>query len=712
MRARVAWWIFGSLTSACGDDGGEAIHDASSIPPNVAPEARVVAPEPTIAPSLPDLGECPTGWIERRTEGGLRYCDPFPSGMPACDGAEILAPGSSGCTPLAQRCPAGEWIFEEPLFPPPAMVYVRLGASGGDGSLERPLGSLVDAIAIAESGSTIVLARGEYRETVLVQRPTTPESVPSMTLSIAGACAEQTHLIGGSTVDAALTIDGSIRVSVSGLHVSNPNGVAIHAIDGASVSLNHDRLGPASRGIVAFRSSLAIYGSVLRDLRVRAVDLDRSDCDMFSVELDRAGESLRASSSESTLTDVLMRAASESPIALVGGSTLTADRIAVAGPRGIIVRGSVARFSQTFVDGSHAGGGMSLDEDADVLVERSTFVATAGIGPNVHDAELTLRDVIVSDVSPDDTHPDTPIAVGISASDATLRLERTAVEGVAGLALHAQGSLVRGNDVSVEATVRFMGTGLCFLGTGSDIDLRRVRVTHCGAAGLALSEEAHAVIDDLTVEDVGDGLGPSFGVGLFSGSELLVHRAAIDRAQMIAISVAGASARLRGSDLVVRDVLPLPPDLDYGRGIEATNAADVALRRIAVARAHDHGVLALDGAHVTLEDLRVAEVATRACETEECEEAPAGLGVAAYRAQLSVSHFEIVGAALCGAHRAADATLELSSGVIEHSAVGLCIAGGVTEGLDRDVVYRDNGENLNARELPVPSPAPPVLLAD
>ena len=53
-----------------------------------------------------------------------------------------------------------------------ATVYVAAGAVGGDGSTpERPLGTIGAALAKARNGGTVIVAPGEYRETIQVPGP-------------------------------------------------------------------------------------------------------------------------------------------------------------------------------------------------------------------------------------------------------------------------------------------------------------------------------------------------------------------------------------------------------------------------------------------------------------------------------------------------------------------------------------------------------------
>ncbi|WP_297853514.1 nitrous oxide reductase family maturation protein NosD [Meiothermus sp.] len=66
--------------------------------------------------------------------------------------------------------------------PPPRVIYVRAGATGGNGGEEKPFGSIAQAVQAAPPGSTIRVAAGTYRESVRITKPLTLIGEPGATI--------------------------------------------------------------------------------------------------------------------------------------------------------------------------------------------------------------------------------------------------------------------------------------------------------------------------------------------------------------------------------------------------------------------------------------------------------------------------------------------------------------------------------------------------
>ncbi len=89
----------------------------------------------------------------------------------------LLLLGSCGQTPLVFSSPGGS--APPPLTP---TIYVRAGASNGDGSQERPYGSIAQAVRSARSGDVIWVAAGTYRESLRIDKPLTLLGEPGATI--------------------------------------------------------------------------------------------------------------------------------------------------------------------------------------------------------------------------------------------------------------------------------------------------------------------------------------------------------------------------------------------------------------------------------------------------------------------------------------------------------------------------------------------------
>jgi hypothetical protein len=160
------------------------------------------------------------------------------------------------------------------------------------------------------------------------------------------------------------------------------------------------------------------------------------------------------------------------------------------------------------------------------------------------------------------------------------------------------------------------------------------------------------------------------------------------------------------------------------RGLAAQDGSQVVVQRAVLERNRDAGVVAFDADTVLdLTDVVVRDTLERECTTDTCAGAGAGIGVGTYGgAHVEATRFAINRSALCGiqlAHGGDDSgvrspeggTADLREGEIAHNAV--CGANIQTEGFNIDrlldnVVFYDNGINLDMTELQVPDPAPPM----
>ena len=154
----------------CGDEGPRVFHvtlgpvDGGPLPtpPDAATVAAlsIEAPAAPSAPSAIDPGECPAGFVAS-TLAGADVCDPFPAGPDACAEGDLSLPGEGCVSP--PECSSE--------FPAAAAntLYVRAGASAGDGSRDHPFGDYGSAFSAAVAGDTILVAPGVYEGPNLVK---------------------------------------------------------------------------------------------------------------------------------------------------------------------------------------------------------------------------------------------------------------------------------------------------------------------------------------------------------------------------------------------------------------------------------------------------------------------------------------------------------------------------------------------------------------
>ncbi len=619
-------------------------------------------------PAPPVFAPCPDGWSAAPSGEGFDVCEP-PSAE-ACPAGTVRFVDESGCAPIGAVCPAGEWAT------PPAgatAIYVRPGASGGDGSMDAPYGTIRDAIVRAPPGAAVMLARGTYPEAIDVFGG----------LSVIGACAAQTFL-------APDTGRAAVRAAELGITVSDVTlrpGGEVHGVE-VTGSL-------ALRGVVI--ESAADDGIlVVEGGELDAARLVIRDSRPFAPEF---GRGVTIAGARATIVQGIFERCPGSGILASMGSQVVARAVLVResgeGIRGrpqIIAQGLGARLelSESVLEDG-AGTGVVVNEDgvlqidqvvirrmrADPAVGGSSaglFARSRGrvVGRRVRiedvaflgmafveDAVVSLEDALVTRITTASLDGD-PLAIGLLYSGPELSVRRLAMRDVERMAVSIELGTSTFEDVSIARNGS--GTGgeyhpMGFAQREGDATLRRVRIE--GARGVGL----YSLTSALALEDV----------------------AVIDA--------------------------PGIEDGRFGRGIEVVQGS-ATLAGVLVEAAREVGVHASDGAVVQAAGLRVLMTRGRDCQDTTCPDTPGGIGIAAIGATLSARDFTVDGARLCGAMIAGgpSAALDLSAGAIRGASVGACVQvdGYDLERLTDGVEYRDNGIPLDATDHATPAPTDPL----
>lgn len=425
------------------------------------------APSP---PAPPDLAACAPGWRPVQ-DGALMRCDPAVPDAETCARDELALP-SEGCTPLGSACPSAEpWPVGLPAGTP---LFVRAGASGGDGTRQRPFGSIAEAIAVAPRGAVVALARGRYTADEIGEVTLFGACVSGTTLSsammiaatasIANLTAEASLLIQGTSArlalqDVALAGDGRVSVAPGAavfarrLSVYSGTTAPMITVDGGALSLEASVLTRAAVAVTGGRmamSDVRLHGEGARALLDHASVLIADD-----VVLDRAGgaEAHRAEAGFSAL-------------GLRGGSRA-------------VVTDLWARSSTMPIDAVSSG----------LELSRAWIEASTGDGVFLVTSSATISDLVVRGVR---TRGE--LTGGVFASAGCLRLERAAIERVEGPGVAITGSDGRCSRLSdlesrdaVRRSLRNTGRhedphGLLI--RGSDVELSRLRLTGNDDSGL------------------------------------------------------------------------------------------------------------------------------------------------------------------------------------------------------------------------------------
>jgi hypothetical protein len=132
---------------ACLEAGGCLAGEGEGI------TCAAACPAVAVAPPAAPARSCPATWVP--DERGV--CRPVPPPEAPCEAGLRYDDAAQGCLPIA-ACPPGDFFVPEDAVDP---VYVRAGATGGDGTEARPLGDLGEAWAVAQ-GRTLLLGPGTY----------------------------------------------------------------------------------------------------------------------------------------------------------------------------------------------------------------------------------------------------------------------------------------------------------------------------------------------------------------------------------------------------------------------------------------------------------------------------------------------------------------------------------------------------------------------
>jgi len=303
--------------------------DGACVPTGVPPdrcgaglhaEARGCAIDATTC-ATPAVGECLAPGIATCAPGFTRdgegSCKPILPSTP-CAAGTLALPGDTACAAV------------DTCSEPTGDLYVDASAAaGGDGTRDKPLRTLAEAIASATTGKSIAVLAGTYAENVVVDK----------SLTIVGACTEKVKLAPADT----------------------------------------------TKPLIRFASGTSTLRSVAL---TGGIDVAAANVTLRSLWLHDVGRSAISTTGASTTTAsrVLVEAATEYAISVVGGTTnldgvvVRATRPRDTGERGIGINvesaGIPAAFSgkQLVIDGN-ADCGILLHA-ADAVIERSVIVNT------------------------------------------------------------------------------------------------------------------------------------------------------------------------------------------------------------------------------------------------------------------------------------------------------------------------------------------------
>lgn len=236
----------------------------------------------------------------------------------------------------------------------PQTLYVDAAATpGGDGSVERPLATLDEALALARDGDTIRLAAGRYPSCPLIESAITLlGSSPELVLI---DCAESR--VGVTVRGTVLRLEGlQVRGGLRGVHVEagsylivqsvwvvSPSGVGID-VDGELQAQNLEIVG------------VTAVDDQLRGVGLRVNGGGRLVWNNGRVEAS-ASDGLRSVQSSVSVTGVSFENNGGNGLSLQDGLDATLDRLTVSGNKetGIFVAGRALLLTSSLIENSPYG---------------------------------------------------------------------------------------------------------------------------------------------------------------------------------------------------------------------------------------------------------------------------------------------------------------------------------------------------------------------
>ena len=666
------------LVGACGGDETETKEPV----PDAGPPDTGLVDIPWLADGDPPIAgspehACPQGFSHEVTDTGIVSCRPWPAGGPAtCSGAEAHFPGEPGCARVGTVCPQGD--FPEGLPSDRPIVYVRSGATGGDGTVAKPYDSVGYAVSVAPKGAVVAVAKGTYDGRVDLFSDVT----------VWGACPEETVLTQSvpssmDTVVGAFLGDGELR----NITVRAPVTMGVFIDLGAAVRIQDVVVDGASG-----------YGMYLTG--------GGTHVDVENVIVRDAG--------------TFPNGASGVALQVIDGATATVVRVSLersAQTQAIVAYGSVATFDRMVLrDATGDGGdlrpglGMAVQEDGEATVTASGLWGNLSGGfLSAIGSRLTLVDVAIEETGVDNPAPSPALEVRVGS---TLEASFVYVEHAKGAAmLAAEDGAISASDLVVRDTlpspdVQLAGVALSLEGDAAQATLSRLLFERSRRAGIVTKPGTRLFASDLVIRDT-EGSGPrelGLAMSLF-GAEHLIERARIERSTLEGVAVStGATATLR--DVVIRDTRGTPTERVYGRGLEVNLGAVLTGERIVLERNHELSLFAVDpGSIAHLTNLVVRDSLGQECGQSCPGGAEFGYGISARSGgRVELENFLVTRGYLLGMQVGPGSSITGHRGEVSENVIGINVQ---ETGFDpaqalTDVVFRDNERNLDSVTVPLP----------
>ena len=500
-----------------------------------------------------------------------------------CPVGQIVLPGASFCGPVGTPCSADPWDTEAAAAFD--AIFVDAGHPGdGDGTRAAPFVSIREAMAAAPPGAVIALARGRYREAVIIDRGVT----------LWGGCAAETVIEAPDESMEAATVtfagDGGLR----GVQVTGPRpGVIIPS--GARAELG----------------GVAIAGAKYAGMRVDGGELDASGLVI--------SDTVAPSSEGPHGLGLGVNAGSRVSLR---GAVLIRNRMAAIWAREADVALEDVALVGTLMQrngAEEAGAGLAFIGGVTATLRRVVLIDNRVVALAAFDDGTTLEvtDLVVTGTAPDSNGRygwGVDVAFGARAHLDRLRIESNTEIGLKASTrsvVTVADAMVLGTRAGQEG--RF-GHGIAVQG-GATATINRALLGGGEGVGLIAYDAAtHVTVEDVRiVAGTGTARGGIEGTGMHAqgGANIEGRSVAIADRLGAGISAVQPGTRIALSQVSIRNVLPRRCATStcggdaLGDGIQAVLGAAIALEDFEILHSARVGVV-VGGGEV---DLRRGEVA-------------------------------------------------------------------------------------------------------
>jgi hypothetical protein len=529
---------------------------------------------------------------------------------------------------------------------------VSPGSTGGDGSVERPLGTIAEAIA--NGARKVALGPGEHALPPYVQGITLAGTCPTLTT----LRADYPTVVAGESTLRRLRVTGTGQLNVPPAARLSLEAVEIEGMPRA----------------VELEGALVARGAAIHDISGEAITaFDAASIELENVTLERIRSdalwlgNVSVPRAHVSLTDVVIAAvgstALQDAIILDGVASLTVERLVLeeASGHGLLVRADTAKLDDLFL---RQLGGAALLVDGGRAELEQIRVADAAAGVVLAVGEHHARDLAITDTE----------QIALLAIDARGDAERVLVQraGITGVNVDGSAFAVRDLVVAEVEGVNAV-TGGAFLAENAAVaTLERALLERSEHYGLGVTG-AELSASDVEVRDVRPRSGTDgYGIVALDGSVLTLARASIHDVFKVGLTVQDATATT--DDVVVERVLT-PDDLD-GVGVAIVGESTATMRNTSIADAVRWGVI-VSGPRARLDasDLHVRRTQEAPCAPADCRGAQGGAAIVAHdRATGHVTRFRARGSAHAGVIATSGVDLRLEQGRVEENRFGLVVS--------------------------------------